>query len=29
MRPWFDAKPEDADEAFAAEAERHPVFRLA
>ena len=28
VRPWFDAKPEDADDAFAAEAQRHPVFRL-
>lgn len=29
VRPWFDATPKDADEAFAAEAARHPVFRLA
>ena len=28
VRPWFDARPEDADDAFAAEAQRHPVFRL-
>ncbi len=28
VRPWFDAKPGDPDDAFAAEAPRHPVFRL-
>jgi deazaflavin-dependent oxidoreductase (nitroreductase family) len=28
MRPYFDAGPNDPPEAFAAEAERHPVFRL-
>ncbi|WP_199199181.1 nitroreductase family deazaflavin-dependent oxidoreductase [Amycolatopsis sp. CA-128772] len=27
--PFFDAKPGDPAEAFAAEADRHPVFRLA
>jgi len=28
VRPWFDASPDDPPEAFAAEAARHPVFRL-
>jgi deazaflavin-dependent oxidoreductase (nitroreductase family) len=28
VRPWFDAGPGDPPEAFAAEAARHPVFRL-
>jgi deazaflavin-dependent oxidoreductase (nitroreductase family) len=27
-RPYFDAKPDSALEDFAAEADRHPVFRL-
>lgn len=27
-RPYFDAKPDDPPERFAAEADRHPVFRL-
>jgi deazaflavin-dependent oxidoreductase (nitroreductase family) len=27
-RPYFDARPQDPDTAFAAEAARHPVFRL-
>ncbi|TDE09647.1 nitroreductase family deazaflavin-dependent oxidoreductase [Jiangella asiatica] len=27
-RPYFDAKPADPPERFAAEADRHPVFRL-
>ena len=27
-RPYFDASPSDPPEAFAAEAARHPVFRL-
>lgn len=27
-RPYFDATPDDPDEAFAAEAAAHPVFRL-
>ncbi len=27
--PFFDAKPADPPEVFAAEADRHPVFRLA
>lgn len=27
-RPYFDAKPSDPPEAFAAETARHPVFRL-
>lgn len=27
-RPFFDARPDDPVEAFAAEADRHPVFRL-
>jgi deazaflavin-dependent oxidoreductase (nitroreductase family) len=27
-RPWFDAGPDAPPEAFAAEAARHPVFRL-
>jgi hypothetical protein len=26
--PFFDAKRKDPDEAFVAEADRHPVFRL-
>jgi deazaflavin-dependent oxidoreductase (nitroreductase family) len=28
VRPWFDAGPDASVEAFAAEAPRHPVFRL-
>ncbi len=28
VRPWFDAAPDGPVEAFAAEADRHPVFRL-
>jgi hypothetical protein len=28
VRPWFDARPDDAVAAFAAEAGRHPVSRL-
>jgi deazaflavin-dependent oxidoreductase (nitroreductase family) len=28
VRPWFDAPHDGPAEAFAAEAERHPVFRL-
>jgi len=28
VRPWFDADHDAPDEAFAAEADRHPVFRL-
>jgi deazaflavin-dependent oxidoreductase (nitroreductase family) len=28
VRPWFDSKPDAPIEAFAAEAPRHPVFRL-
>jgi deazaflavin-dependent oxidoreductase (nitroreductase family) len=28
VRPWFDAGPGDGADAFAAEAARHPVFRL-
>jgi hypothetical protein len=28
-RPYFDAKPDSPDEAFAAELKRHAVFRLA
>lgn len=28
VRPWFDAGPGDPVDAFAAEAARHPVFRL-
>ena len=28
VRPWFDAGPDDPPQAFAAEAARHPVFRL-
>ncbi len=28
VRPFFDAGPESLPEEFAAEAERHPVFRL-
>jgi deazaflavin-dependent oxidoreductase (nitroreductase family) len=28
VRPWFDAGPGDPAEVFAAEAARHPVFRL-
>ena len=28
VRPWFDAGPDDPVDAFAAEAARHPVFRL-
>ena len=27
-RPQFDAAPDDPAEAFAAEADRHPVFEL-
>ncbi|WP_116952458.1 nitroreductase family deazaflavin-dependent oxidoreductase [Jiangella endophytica] len=27
-RPYFDARPSDPQAAFAAEADRHPVFRL-
>jgi len=28
VRSWFDARPDAPAEAFAAEADRHPVFRL-
>jgi deazaflavin-dependent oxidoreductase (nitroreductase family) len=28
VRPWFDARHDGPVEAFAAEADRHPVFRL-
>jgi deazaflavin-dependent oxidoreductase (nitroreductase family) len=28
VRPWFDAGPDAPPEAFAAEADRHPAFRL-
>ena len=28
VRPYFDARPDDSVDAFAAEAARHPVFRL-
>ncbi len=28
VRPWFDARPDDPEASFVAEAARHPVFRL-
>ena len=28
VRPYFDVRPDDPVESFAAEADRHPVFRL-